>query len=148
MVQQVFPMKIKEHWPNLQLTKSNLKTIIYNYFIQCIIDKINKEYFTYDIDFYQRPVCVENLRPTLQTHYDCCLNTSYKYHNIYFTSAFGTIIHKNVPDYSSFYDVLLTYYIQFENVHCSYISLTNSKYRISSLKAFGSSCCHYSQNDK
>ena len=45
-------MKIKEHWPNLQLTKSNLKTIIYNYFIQCIIDKINKEYFTYDIDFY------------------------------------------------------------------------------------------------
>ena len=35
--------------------------------------------------------------------------------------------------------------IRFENVHCSYINLIDSKYSISSLKAFGSSCCHYSQ---
>ena len=44
--------------------------------------------------------------------------------------------------------VLPTCHIQFENVHCSYINMINSKYIISSLKSFGSSCCHYSQKIK
>ena len=38
------------------------------------------------------------------------------------------------------------YYIQFENVHYTYINVIDWKYIISSLKAFGSLCCHYSQN--
>ena len=103
----------------------------------------------------------------------CCVNASYTYCNIYsffcqsscnfsfflplsrlFHSLplasiyiiFATSVPKKVPDCSRFYDVLPTYYIRFENVHCSYINLIDSKYSISSLKAFGSSCCHNSQN--
>ena len=37
------------------------------------------------------------------------------------------------------------FHIRFAIVHCPYINLVDSKYIISSLKAFGSSCCHYSQ---
>ena len=93
----------------------------------------------------------------------CCVNASYTYHNIYslfcqsstdfsvfllpsrlFHSLplasiyiiFAASIPRNVPDSSHFYDVLPTYYIWFENVLCSYINLINSKYSISSLKAF------------
>ena len=58
---------------------------------------------------------------------------------------FWPILPKNVPDYSSLCDILLAYYIQFENVHCHYINLIDSKYSISPLKSFGLLCCHYSQ---
>ena len=102
----------------------------------------------------------------------CCVNASYTYRKIYslfrksssdfsfflppsrwFHSLplasvyiiFATSIPKNVPNCSRFYDILPTYYIQFKNVHCSYINLIDSKYSISSLKAFDSSRCHYSQ---
>ena len=60
------------------------------------------------------------------------------FHSLPFTSAFGLILPKNVPDYSSLCDVLLAYYIQFENVCCYYINLIDSRYSISSLKSFGS----------
>ena len=73
------------------------------------------------------------------------LDYSAHFHLLQFTSSFGLIIPKNVPDYSSLCDILLAYYIGFENVCCYYINLIDSKYSISSLKAFGSSCCHYSQ---
>ena len=73
------------------------------------------------------------------------LECSTLFRSLPFTSAFGTILPKNVPDYSSSCDVLLTYYIRFKNFHCCYINLIDLKYSISSLKAFGSSCCHYSQ---
>ena len=93
----------------------------------------------------------------------CCVNTSYTYHNIYslfcqsstdfsFFLPFFRLFHslplasiyitfaasvpKNVPDSSRFYDILPTYYIRFENVLCYYINLIDSKYSISSLKAF------------
>ena len=80
------------------------------------------------------------------TDFSLFLPLSRLFHSLPFTSAFVTIVPKNVPDYSSFYDVLQTYYIRFENVHCSYINLIVSKNSISSLKAFGSLCCHFHKN--
>ena len=44
-----------------------------------------------------------------------------------------------------YYDVLRAFHIRFEIVLCSYINSVDSKYSISDLKSFGSSCCHYSQ---
>ena len=64
------------------------------------------------------------------------LDYSAHFHLLQFTSSFGLIIPKNVPDYSSLCDILLAYYIGFENVCCYYINLIDSKYSISSLKAF------------
>ena len=61
--------------------------------------------------------------------------------------VFWPILPKNVPDYSSLCDVLLAYYIRFENVHYHYINLIDLEYSISPLKSFGLSCCHYSQKE-
>ena len=65
--------------------------------------------------------------------------------SLYITSSFDLSYLRMFPTILVMW-LLLTCYIRFKNVHCSYINLIDSKYSISPLKSFGLSCCHYSQN--